>query len=97
MVRSQPIIANSPESVQIIEVGLGGDQSPDTMTTERSIRTCCDGHRRVMGSWRTDQAFKFQGQRGGANPAGALTAAVHVRPRTASGFRRAGSPAGPPA
>ena len=49
MVRSQPIIANSPENDQIIEMGLGGDQSLDTMITEKSIRAFYDGYRRVMG------------------------------------------------
>lgn len=49
IVRSQPIIANSSDSEQIIEMGLGSDPSVDTMITEKAIRAFYDGYREVMG------------------------------------------------
>ncbi|MBV1688861.1 Rieske 2Fe-2S domain-containing protein [Novosphingobium sp. G106] len=49
LVRSQPVITSSADRDQIIEMGLGGDQSLDTMITEKAIRAFYTGYRDIMG------------------------------------------------
>lgn len=48
IVRSQRVLEASPDSSQIIEMGLGSDESVPTMITEIAIRAFYDHYRAVM-------------------------------------------------
>lgn len=48
LVRSQPAVAASPESEQILEMGLGGDEEQPTLITERAIRAFYTHYRRIL-------------------------------------------------
>ena len=48
IVRSQPVVNASPDSEQILEMGLGGDQDQPTLITEKYIRSFYEHYRSVM-------------------------------------------------
>lgn len=49
LVRSQPAVMANPNAEQILEMGLGGDQSLPTLITEGPIRAFYTHYRKVLG------------------------------------------------
>ena len=48
IVRSQPVVEADPSSVQILEMGLGGDPEAPTLITEAAIRSFYEHYRKIM-------------------------------------------------